>query len=302
LQLRIIPGLHALRGLAAMMIVIFHIKWIHQLSLPSELGFIKSLFGMGVPIFFVVSSFSLYLSTLNNVRKKGWLKFYFIKRFFRIAPLFYVMLVMYLVYFFIAFGQTFHFFDVLLNFSFLFNLFPEMHKSIVWAGWAVGVEWMFYAILPLFLIYINSLPKAILLFGVCAAFSWGGRVLLNNLDIGDSYTYKSIISQLGIFAVGIPSYFAYRYFQERKIETLVKFLLPSIFLFLLVVLVKFSSQIMYWVGGTHVIQLWAISFGVLVLSQVVCPNILITNRVTVFLGELSFSLYLVHPMLIYQQR
>lgn len=44
---------------------------------------------------------------------------------------------------------------------------------------------------------------------------------------------------------------------------------------------------------------WAIAFGLLVTSQALRPNKIIVNRVMLFLGAISFSLYLVHPLVIY---
>lgn len=84
-------GLHSLRGWAAILIVIFHTLGIAKLAIPDQFGFINSYFGLGVPLFFTISCFSLFISTSPRVGQDGWLSAYFFRRFFRVAPLFYFM-------------------------------------------------------------------------------------------------------------------------------------------------------------------------------------------------------------------
>ena len=54
-----LPGVEALRGYAAFAIVIFHVIHLTQAAVPQSLEFMKWFFGYGVPLFFVVSAFSL---------------------------------------------------------------------------------------------------------------------------------------------------------------------------------------------------------------------------------------------------
>ncbi|MFM8374347.1 MAG: hypothetical protein ACKOCO_18405, partial [Bacteroidota bacterium] len=56
-----LSGLEALRGLAALVLVIFHIRYIPNLEVPQKLERIISHLGSGVPFFFAISSFSLML-------------------------------------------------------------------------------------------------------------------------------------------------------------------------------------------------------------------------------------------------
>ena len=91
-----LPGLHGLRGIAALMIVLFHLAT--NVRVPDVFSVVKSHFGLSVPLFFVLSGFSLMYSTSRYVGRDGWLQVYLIKRFFRIAPLFYVMIAFFAVY------------------------------------------------------------------------------------------------------------------------------------------------------------------------------------------------------------
>src|SRR5262245_30143079 len=88
---RQLPGIHGLRAIAATGIVLFHVAAIVTPP-PEQLSFISNYFGLAVPLFFVVSGFSLGYSTAERVEKPRWIEDYLLKRFFRIAPMFYVML------------------------------------------------------------------------------------------------------------------------------------------------------------------------------------------------------------------
>ena len=90
-------GLTALRGIAALMVVLVHVWGIHKLALPDALNGIIQRCTLGVPLFFVISAFSLYLSTTSRIDQKGWLNDFLIRRFMRIAPLFYLMSLFYLI-------------------------------------------------------------------------------------------------------------------------------------------------------------------------------------------------------------
>ena len=97
-------------------------------------------FYLSVQLFFVISAFSLYHSSRYAPARYPA---YLVKRFFRIAPLYYVMLG-YVVWRigFPGWGEF------LANATFTFNLFPGLEQGMVFAGWSVGVEMIFYLMLP----------------------------------------------------------------------------------------------------------------------------------------------------------
>ena len=96
---RLLPALHGLRGLAASAVVLFHLHHINALAIPYQIKFVGTHFGLGVQLFFVLSAFSLFYSTISGINNNGWVRDYFLKRFFRIAPLFYVMLITWILFF-----------------------------------------------------------------------------------------------------------------------------------------------------------------------------------------------------------
>jgi len=86
---RKLDGLHGLRAVAALAVVLFHLQSMPSLPLPHWLSAITVHFYLSVQLFFVISAFSLYHSSRYSPANYSA---YLVKRFFRIAPLYYVLL------------------------------------------------------------------------------------------------------------------------------------------------------------------------------------------------------------------
>src|ERR1700750_3157787 len=89
---RKLTGIHGLRAVAALMVIVPHVTVIFSRERPISpwIWSFTGLSGFGVHLFFVLSAFFLFNSTRPT--EEG-LAEYAIKRFFRIAPLFYAMLI-----------------------------------------------------------------------------------------------------------------------------------------------------------------------------------------------------------------
>ena len=68
--------------------------------------------------------------------------------------------------------------EVLLNLTFLFPFIPGRHESLVQAGWSLGVEWVFYALFPLFALFSKGVRTSCVLLVVFAFISVGVSDLL----------------------------------------------------------------------------------------------------------------------------
>ncbi len=55
-----VDALDAIRGLAALAIVFFHLEGVGDVAVPGALSAIPTHFALGVQIFFVLSAFSLF--------------------------------------------------------------------------------------------------------------------------------------------------------------------------------------------------------------------------------------------------
>lgn len=285
---RFLPALLGLRGIAAVSIIFFHlIGLVEGLEIPDGFNFIRTHFGMGVPLFFVLSSFSLFYTTFSAIHDDQWLLKFLIKRITRIAPLFYFMLLVWYL-FFASHGVTWSLAQLALNISFAFNLAPSTYQSYVPAGWTIGVEMLFYSILPLLLVAIRSLYKSLLfvVFAIIVGLGNKATLSLSDLDIPE-YASHSFLSQLPIFAIGIFAYFIWSKYYKNE------YLLP---LSAGAVILTFLFQILF-PSLSHVL-LWSFMFGGLIVFQAIKPSHLLSNRLLLRLGELSYSIYLTHVFVI----
>lgn len=294
---RLLPGIHGLRGMAALAIVLFHLVHLAEIRVPDFFSFISTDFGKGVQLFFVLSAFSLMHSTEHSMCRATWAKEYFIKRIFRIAPLFYCILGGMLLWPTIKWGNVpFSWDTILLNLSFTFGLAPW--TGIVWGGWTVGVEMMFYAILPVLLLTVRSRLGALYLALVCTAIAYASRPILHAHYEHTIALYKynwsefSLLPNLCHFAFGI---YAFRIAAE--IDTHAEGFRSGVAWFAILVLGALLIASTYFgFRGDKII--WGIGFAALALWQSKWPMRWSANRVCEYLGERSYSLYLLHPVVI----
>jgi len=116
----------------------------------------------GVQLFFVASAVTLLMSW--HQRNDGYVPFV-IRRLFRIVPLFWLAIPVYLL--FAGLGPGYYVppagwsgFDIFRQVFFVDSFMPSI-GSIVPGGWTVNTEMLFYAIFPILICFVKSLRIAI---------------------------------------------------------------------------------------------------------------------------------------------
>lgn len=144
-----LPALDVLRGLAATWVVLFHLVYLTtpNLAPPALIDKLIKSGGIGVTLFFVVSAFSLCLSSERHGGEGTWP--FYLRRLFRIAPLFYVILLVSLLRDQLAFGVQHSYMEIVASALFLFNFVAGWQEGIVWASWTIGIEMTFYLLFPM---------------------------------------------------------------------------------------------------------------------------------------------------------
>lgn len=294
--------LDALRGLAALYVVVYHMLLIPEPDLvtPRWAKTIAMNGGMGVTLFFIVSAFSLYYTMpLRNREPNPWLSF-FLHRFFRIAPLFYLWIVLSVArdksVYDVVHGPV----DIAASGAFLFNLLPQRQEGFVWASWTIGIEMMFYAIFPLFYVLAKSRWQAITLtLGLLVAWTIvQGLVAYFPADpkTHEMFLKWNFLRYLPVFACGAIAYHSFLdggRVVERPREVGAAFTMIAVTLFAALVngwLPNIFGDSYYW---------QAVLFACLLLGLAWAPFKLVVNRFTSYLGRISYSMYLNHPTAVF---
>lgn len=291
-------NLHALRGLAAVSVVIFHAEYIGSKLNVGYLGIVDQL-GAGVTLFFILSGFSLALSNYDKTELPGWLRGYAIRRMARIVPVWVLFVLIHLVFQFHTYGKTYNKPTIISNVIPVYSLVPGRHESIVWAGWTIGVEVLFYILLP-FLLVLNR-HNTMLWFAalVAAMYLSIGFSEFSPSGLTPSYYYMAFQHQLFVFILGSTIYFVTLWARQTGREN------GALALFLAMAILGFSwwTMAVYRVPG-FALGSWALAVKALSLGGAVAVFYLAQDRVNIFnsgtkfLGDKSYTIYLAHPIVV----
>lgn len=295
--MRRLAFIDTLRGFAALYVAIFHMTLLPrpELELPVWAGRIAKTGGTGVALFFMVSAFSLCLTMPQHEKDGTGLAGFYIRRLFRIAPLFYVMIAFTLLRDRYYFHTSHSFGEIFKNIFFVFNFDPGRQTGIVWASWTIGVEMIFYCLFPFLYRFANTLPKIFLALAALVVLSMGVKELILDTAVGDivgrTFFDASVFRCLPIFLFGmIASTLFLRFIEPRR--------LPKSLGLVLIVGAVTSYLAMLPNGLVRNDYLHAAAYLALLLGFAIYPIRIFVNPVFCFLGARSYSLYLLHPPLI----
>ncbi len=293
-----IHSLSFLRGAAALYVVIAHIMiW----------GGYKSYFPnpkVAVDVFIFISGFLIFGGMLS---KKHTISSYFKHRFFRIAPSYYfIILVFALLYPYIRDGLlhiqsldrikwplggkydasfvTYDLKNILLHVTFIFGLLPKYSQSSYMGDWSIGLEMQFYLLAPLLFIFYSRRWLIIVL----VALAISACIFSKHNAFTLSFTEPSfILIKLHIFILGAVISLAVR---EK-----------GLYLFYLLILSTILLYLQYWVQkGTYISNNSAVYLTLSVIL-VLCYKYIdhfFDNFVVHFFSQISYPLYLVHGIFI----
>jgi peptidoglycan/LPS O-acetylase OafA/YrhL len=291
----------ALRGWAILLVLLTHasqswfaVEALSQrapagdvLDLPYWLKAICASAGSGVHLFFVVSALSLALSARKR-QEPDW-RAYFIRRFFRIAPMFYVGIALYIET--CGWGARLYApdgitpLDVALTLGFVHAWHRNSLNSVVPGDWSIGVEAMFYLILPL-LLAVGRTPVRLALLTL-------GFVLLAQAIVWTEAPFgpfgaASFPAQAAVFLFGLVAAMAARQPAGTSGWTASGGAALAVFLFLVVGLpvIHLPDAILAY----HV-QFAAVA-SVLCILLHRAPVPILVNPLLIGLGRISFSLYI----------
>lgn len=295
----------ALRGIAILLVIIVHVSQTIP-GLSPLFIYITSRGQFGVQLFFIISALTLLLSYEQRILKDGEQVniFFFIRRLFRIAPMFYAAIIFY-TFILLLNGNDFYqlpFLKILVSFLFLQTFYPPAINFIPQGGWTVATEMLFYLCIPYLFKIIKNLRLAIYFFGITFITSlvlrWAlvstSIFLFNKKIEGGWYLYFWLPNQLPVFAIG---FICYHLIKNPQLLSSLKQTRLLIFASIWAILVL-SVGYRYTLVPQHI--LISLSFGCFLLAMSISRLRLFQNKIFIFFGKISFSLYLVHFFIISQ--
>jgi peptidoglycan/LPS O-acetylase OafA/YrhL len=174
---------------------------------------------------------------------------------------------------------------------FVHGFHPIWINSIVPGGWSVGLEMMFYALIPLLFHFIRNLNSAIVFFIVTIIFQYVINSLfikyplIDDAAIWGTYLYYYLPNQLPVFALGIIL------FQLVIKETNSLSIKP-----LLILTISFFILFQFYFDITIVPNFIFISIGFVLFALFLAKQEknLFVNPLITYIGKVSYSAYLIN--------
>jgi len=309
-----LPFLDGIRGFAALWVMAGHCLFSLGLSFP-----ILSSPGVAVDIFMMMSGFLMaYHYRLREKTQpwnspQTWYTFY-IRRFFRIAPLYYLILILA----FILNGQfnawhkiaenniiyatsahSVDILNILTHITFIFGLLPQYASSTVLPDWSIGLEMQFYAVFPfimlllkrysyftpsVFLCLINLISQK--LFTVCTT---------SNSGLLGCFPQPSFLPmKISIFLIGILLSEAY-YYRCKNPQICSYIIVMAMIVsgyeqsMLLLIFSSIFAALIFYNSKNDVLR---IGRGIKTVQEI------LSNKISDFMADTSYSVYLAHNFIL----
>lgn len=312
-------GLDFLRCIAIILVLIAHTFSLKFAN--STLEIITRYWGLiGVEAFFVLSGFligSILIKTHNysGITSFSSIKLFWIRRWFRTLPNYYLVIIIYELLYYPSYHHLI--FSVSNNFTylvFLQNFFTPMPENIFGVSWSLSIEEWFYLLFPLFLFgmqyLIKSKSKAFLVVAlVFVLFPLLLRVYLalNNMDLKWDQGFRKMVP-LRLDAIGTGVLLSYLKYYHTGFFYKYKGLFFAIGLALFIGVISFfySSGLLHIpysdiLQKTVLFTFLSVSLAALIplMYEIKVDKIskFIRGPVT-FISLISYSLYLLHPIVI----
>jgi len=289
------PALDGLRGIAILLVVIYH-----------NFGFVNYFFfgWLGVDLFFVISGFLITNILLDTVANRNYLKNFYSRRILRIFPLYYLSFLICLIIIesFNLDGTEYYvknqlwFWTYLQNWLFIFKLPSD---NLLVHFWSLAVEEQFYLVWPFIILWLKVPRKLfIIVTGVllivvsCRFLIWTYKI--EKISYFSLYTFTRIDG----ICVGCMVALIMRFKQNfLKHYSAVIVLILAGFNFLFYFFnsqYEFTFPYLAMIGYTT----FAVILGLLVYETTTANtkiiNILLSIPLLKFFGKISYGFYIFH--------
>ncbi len=311
-----LDALTSLRFFACLMIIFHHCSITFFGEITPFFSIIISRLAQGVSFFFILSGFILAYA-YREFNKERSIFIFFKARFARIFPCF--------IFCFLLGCILLHYkirFNTLIPFIFMVQSWiPNAHYYFSYnaVSWSISTEFSFYIVYPLLLIILHKKPKLfvlvssiplLLIIFINGYFSIPWMAPDNNKLIqliGYYLLYINPLSRIFEFSIGMFLYYLWEQKnnkQNYKIETVCQFI--SVFALIIFILFPSIPDTFYRIYFGPVVYNWSTLMGGFAVMAAVIYffardglfSRLISNKLFVTLGEISFSIYMCHQIIL----
>lgn len=252
----------------------------------------------GVQLFFVISAFTLFLSLSNRKNDKN--KHFFLRRYFRIFPMYYVGILLYAITCYVDYKnrglelsqfQGFTLYEVAANVFFIHGINPDWINNLVPGGWSITVEMTFYMFVPILFKYVKNLNHSVYFLIMTILFQILTLIIFKNNSYWNrnDFLYFFFPNQLPVFAFGILTYFIIK--EDQPINKY-KILMSGTIIFIFLSFISLYFFDFVFKDIRPIICGLFFSIFIVICSKV--KSIFITNIFLKYMGKISFSLYIIH--------
>jgi peptidoglycan/LPS O-acetylase OafA/YrhL len=296
------PEIDGLRAVAVIPVILFH----------AGFDFFNGGF-VGVDVFFVISGYLITTIIIEDIEKKSFsvIDFYE-RRARRILPalIFTLILMSFLSWLFLPTQIIRNVFQQLVSNAFFIS---NVHYTLTWGyfdswmlppiflnSWSLAIEEQFYLIIPLFLIFFQKKIRFVVVTLIC--FSLISILCMNLLEeTHPKANYYFLPSRLWELSTGV----LLAYFMRYKVNQVSKIhqILPSwigllLFFSLISIFIGYNDKLPYPSNWTIPLVLLT-ALMILIIEQKSFVGKILSNNLIVYIGKLSYPLYLLHfPIII----
>lgn len=289
-----------MRAIAATMVVIIHTGAFADLGMLGQT--INSAGKYGVDIFFVISGFTI-AKTFGEASSYGS---YLTRRIIRIAPIYWfvtsVAFMMYLSGVLPAsdwmqeLGSQPDMYNYVMHLSMLSFLDYTIANSILGVEWSIPIEVFWYICLPLVIHFGRSI-RAVFIPIVVLAIPTAILTYASKKLVGTSLPVKwSPIAYGHLFFIGVLSFhLRAKYLVSES---------PKVGLWIFGAMVLFVASLVLKIDGRG--EMCALAAAILIVcvapGRAAWLTKILTNRIMLFLGSISYSIYLLHTLVVHTLR
>jgi peptidoglycan/LPS O-acetylase OafA/YrhL len=274
------------RGISIIMVISVHYLQSFPTQLASFTNYILAILPFGVQLFFIISSISLIINFENKKEKKF---FFYLRRLFRIAPMYYFGIFLYNFN-----NKDLHISDIVSNIFFLHGFWPSGNNNVVPGGWSIATEMTFYAIFPFLLNFLKkNKDYTIILFFLLFLVIFGMLKILTFLNHYELILNPILGNTLAQFIVFYITMFFFlknkKYFKSNQINIFI-----CVISFTLSI-ISINNLFHYQVLNSHIAKLFFVTVFFYIFINFIKNFKLISKKNLIFkIGICSYSMYILH--------